>query len=484
MFRYNTISVLQKIALFFVFLLLATYYKRNPTGDDAWFGEQAYWWWKDGHIRSEFFHGLLRWDEQLYVAHKLFLLFGVILLAIFGVSSYHLQVFGFLSLCFLLFGFYLYYRKQDNSLAFCWILVLVFANSLLGAMSFEYRPEIMLAALGFMSFYFLTLAQNTTNHSNTVVRKNYDKNAVFAAIFAGLALLTHLNGVIYIFAGFLYLAMQRKYVLAIVFGAVASTISAFYFIDVALNNAWAEWLFQFRNDPATVNAFGIAAKVKVMLLFPKIFVESPEQLVSVVLLSSLLFIYWKEKNLQKSPALQYLFCLILPFWLITKSTSGIYQVMFLPFIFIVIANILSTYTPKTHFKYNFIPAMFIILYLLVGIIGNSQRIINNFRSDFMPDYYDKIASQIPKNSRVIVPMTFFFNQYPNYQLISHTVYGIQYKNTLTASDFFALAEKENYNFVLLSQVESYLHYPSLTQKKCGNFVCVYEVGNLRLFQKQ
>ncbi|MCF0061731.1 hypothetical protein MUK70_21050 [Dyadobacter chenwenxiniae] len=67
----------------FIILTVSTYINRFPTGDDAWFGEQSYWLHKEGIIRSEFFRGIVGWEDQILVSHKLFLGFGAVVIRIY-----------------------------------------------------------------------------------------------------------------------------------------------------------------------------------------------------------------------------------------------------------------------------------------------------------------------------------------------------------------------------------------------------------------
>lgn len=97
------VSSRQLISLISILIILTglTYYHRWPTGDDAWFAEQSYWFDKEGIIRSEFFRGVLGWENQLLVSHKLFLVFGACLMHIFGYQLPVVQLVGFIFFCVL-----------------------------------------------------------------------------------------------------------------------------------------------------------------------------------------------------------------------------------------------------------------------------------------------------------------------------------------------------------------------------------------------
>ena len=250
-----------------VLLTCLTYVNRFPTGDDAWFAEQSYWLQKDGVIRSEFFRGILGWENQLLVSHKLFLAFGAVLINIFGFGLPTVQFVGLIPFCFIIFGIISYIqndKKVNNTYYLLLILLLVFSNRLLIKMSFENRPELMLSALGFGSFLCIR------SETNTFIK------AALAGFLAALAMLCHLNGVLYLLAGLLTYLYIRKFKEAIIFSIVGGVTALAYFIDVVqAKDGFSIWYYQFRHDPATQNAFGLYSKLIVMLTYPKLFFESP-----------------------------------------------------------------------------------------------------------------------------------------------------------------------------------------------------------------
>jgi hypothetical protein len=95
-------------------MTVTTYICRFPTGDDAWFGEQSYWLEKEGVVRSEFFRGIVGWENQILVSHKLFLVFGSVVIHFFG---YHLPVMKFSGLVYFLIivAEVLFYLKKRKS---------------------------------------------------------------------------------------------------------------------------------------------------------------------------------------------------------------------------------------------------------------------------------------------------------------------------------------------------------------------------------
>lgn len=414
-------------------LTLLTYYHRNPTADDAWFAEQSYWLQKDGVIRSNFFRGLLGWDQQLLVSHKLFLLAGAGLIKLFGYQLPVVQFVGLLAFVVLVgqISFYVYQQeKKTASWLLLVVLILIFSNRLLIKMSFENRPEMMLAAFGFGSFLCLNARKPTALKTG------------LAGFLAGLALLTHLNGVIYLTAGFVTLLYRQQYKSALVFAVVGGLTGLAYFIDVIqAANGFESWYHQFRHDPATQNAFGLYSKLLVMLTYPTLFFQPPE-----VAALSLLFVFmlWNQRRfIREMPAVLKLYTvfLILSFWFITKKNSGLYCVLFMPFMLCIIYEL---YRLKPFV--NSALKVVLGLYFIIGLYGAIEIIIKNFRVDYLPVSHQKLRPVIPENQTGLVPLLFFFDEYDRYPyLLAYDTY--KFTSPDSASSASSMARWANRNKV-------------------------------------
>ncbi|GAB3898452.1 hypothetical protein GCM10028803_17900 [Larkinella knui] len=423
---------------FLVTLTFLTYYHRNPTGDDAWFAEQAYWLQKIGIIRSNFFSGLLGWDNQILVSHKLFLLVGASFIKLFGYQLPVVQFVGFLSFCIFI-GEVVFYLYRKEKAIYSWyllaLLILIFSNRLLIKMSFENRPEIMLAALGFGSFLVL---QN---------EKPSLWKAMWAGLLAGLALLVHLNGVIYLLAGLGSLLYLRHYKPAITFAFAGGLTGLLYFMDVFLaTDGFNVWYHQFRHDPATQNAFGLYSKLVVMLTYPRLFFYSPEEIALSLLL---VFLLWSQRSVIKAVPLGlkvYSFFLFFSFWLITKKNSGLYCVLFMPFMF---ALVYELYRSRPFITVGL--KIVLSLYFIIGLYGTIEIIIKNFTTEYLPVSYKNLRKSIPTAKTGLVPLTFFFNEYEQYPfLLGYDTYKHTMKDSVSSSDGMAKwANQNGVGFILM-----------------------------------
>ncbi|AEI48629.1 hypothetical protein [Runella slithyformis] len=411
---FRSFFALRFLAIGLISVAVCTYYQRYPTDDDAWFAEESYWLLQDGKVRSEFFRGLLGWEKHYLVNHKLFIAVGALLLSVFPDSVYGAKLPGLLFFILLLsVMIYEVKRRRYSPInePLLLLLILLFGHALMVKMSFENRPEMMLIAFGFCSFCIIRSA-----------RLRWQTVALGGSL-AGLAALSHLNGIIFILAGFMTLLLTQPYRYALLFALFAGLTGSFYFYDVlTVPNGFETWWFQFRNDPATQNAFGWQAKLAVMLSFPTIFVESPEQLSLTVLLIGVLWFKRKQLSYLDKTLVIYSLSLLFSFWFITKRASGIYQVLFIPFMILLILETVYKKPEKS------IPAylkMVFFLYVLVGVAGNAMVIHSN-RREYLPNTYAELRKNIPAHTAGVVPLTFFFNEYKHYPtLLCYTNFDLQ-----------------------------------------------------------
>lgn len=469
-------STKDRLTVFLCLLFILTgltYYHRNPTNDDAWFGEQSYWFYKEGIIRSEFFTGILGWEKQLLVSHKLFLIFGSGLIKLFGFNLPVLQFVGLIFFYVMIGGILTYIRKTEaeySSWYMLMILILIYSNRLLIKMSFENRPEIMLASLGLLSFLFIYFA------------KNQHWKIALAAVLAGLAALAHLNGVIYLIAGFLTLVFLKRYRQAVIFWVFGVMTASAYFIDVLqAEDGLSVWYYQFRNDPATQNAFGLWPKLFVMLTYLKVFFIPLENLALSLLF---VFILWRQRNyiLDLPANLRiYTMCLFISFWLINKRNTAYYMILFIPFMLLIIYEL---YRLKP-FIDNKLKGV-LIIYFVIGIYGMGQIIHKNLSLEYLPQAYTKLRGHIPVNELGLVPITFFFNEYEHYpNLLNHENYG--YYDSRSSDPVTRIADwahKKNVGFILLDYKyrPEYFH-PKPNTKKIPFYKLSFFDGRFAVYTK-
>lgn len=460
------------LLLFFVVLTLSTYLNRFPTGDDAWFGEQSYWLEKEGIIRSEFFRGIVGWERQILVSHKLFLAFGAVVIHFFGYDLPILKISGLLFFLILVGQIMFYINKSEKSYKLHYTLaiaILIFSNRLLIKMSFENRPEMMVAAFGFGSFLVL-------NYHN----KSWS-GAFLGGILGGLAFLTHLNGCIYVIAGFVSLFILKvpfKVILSFTLGAAITC--SLYFIDVFMaHNGLGMWWFQFRNDPATEASFDLYGKIIQLITYPRLFFQSPEQLALSLLVTYLIWIWRKSLNTLPQFLKVYFPTLVISFWLITKANAGMYLVLFIPFM-LVLTYELYRLKPVTHHFFKWLLA----IYFVIGIFGSVQLIRKNLTLGHLPKTYQSLKKILPRDKVGVVPLTFFFNEYDNFKTLrAHENYKLFcHKVNMTPDGFGRWAKASNAGFILMDyQFNPETFFPPASDSNIENYHRAYFDGRFAVF---
>ena len=463
---------LAALLLIFVVITLATYINRFPTGDDAWFGEQSYWLEKEGIIRSEFFRGIVGWEDQILVSHKLFLAFGAAVIHFFGFDLPILKISGLLFFMIMIGQIMYYTGKRELNYKVHYALgiaILIFSNRLLIKMSFENRPEMMVAAFGFGSFLMLN---------------NYTKNrfaAFFSGILGGLAFLTHLNGCIYVVAGVACLCILKapfKTILSFLVGAAITC--SLYFADVLMAYHGLEmWWFQFRNDPATQASFDLYGKIIQLITYPRLFFQSPEQFALSVLVTYLLWA--QRKSLHALPAVVkvYFPALVISFWLITKANAGMYLVLFIPFM-LVLTYELYRLKPVTHHYMKWL----LILYFVIGIFGSVQLIKKNITLGYLPEIYQSLEKILPKGAVGVVPLTFFYNGYNRFRALrTHENYKLYcHKVNMSPDGFGRWAKANKAGFILMDyEFNPEKFFPPISDSSIANYHRAYFDGRFAVF---
>src|SRR5690606_37390658 len=126
-------------------------------------------------------------------------------------------------LFYMAIGLYFLYMitviKRIPAGVFLLALTLVLLNCLIQEYCFVYRPETMVMCAGLASHYFLLKDEIKVGGYNWIL----------SSVLAGLCVLTHLNGLIFIGAGVVFLCLSERFKAAFLYGLIASLISALYF---------------------------------------------------------------------------------------------------------------------------------------------------------------------------------------------------------------------------------------------------------------
>jgi hypothetical protein len=426
----------------FALLLVASLPSRCMHGDDAWLGEQAYWMSKCGFVRSELFRGLLDYDQRQMVYHKLFILTGAAVVRIFGWSLYNLKAVSLA--CFLAFltFFYLYFRRRQDLFGSWdfWIATLFMVSApLVFRYCYVFRPEIMLMTLGFLSFCFLTSPEGGASA----------RRAAAAGAFAGLGVLAHLNGWIFVAAGLAVLVRDRRLRPTLAFVLAAAAVSLLYFYDLTSVAALRLYRFQLANDLPIGNTGPLGRLVNI-LYEPKRFFYSAREISASTLLVLALGFSWRIIWTRHRDVLVYLAVLVIGLPLLSRPRPSYYIVLYMPYIAVIVAVAFRHLGSLGRIRSAVLVGV-AALHLAYCLYHSVEVILA--RQD-LPGINREIAGYLEAGSSVAAPSDFIFNQIGNYRIQSLTLYNRCAERAGTKLDpasFFALARDFGNDYVVVDE---------------------------------
>lgn len=444
----NKIRILLLVLILtFASLLLLGLPNRSLHIDEAILGEHAYWLARVGKVKADMYSGIgVGWEEQLLVYHRLFIWTGAGIIALFGLSLTALRLLSLAFTALLIYLLYQYCRqflqpgRKDDHLIFLLSLLLLLCNPLFFTYSYMYRPEVIEACLGFGSFFSLSV----------FLKNNRKKFLWLAAGLAGLAALTHLNGLIYIGAGTLLLLYRRQTLAAVSFALAASVVTAFYAIDLLTPDAWERFITQFRGDPALEQEnLSITGRiVKFLSEHKRYFHDFTTIPFSLLFLLSLLLnirFLWKEQR----DLLLYPFFAALGLAAISQGHTTKYALLFLPFAVLLIAAGFRRLLMQKPFRSRLLLTAILCyagiqLYYVHGLYGKEQDVSGRNKA---------IARHIPAGSKVYATASFFFNEVENYKLFSTQAYYLQvlryHRLSWSKKDFFTHINSLGSEYIVL-----------------------------------
>jgi len=443
----------------FLILFGISLFNRYLGSDECWFGEQSYWLLHDGFVRIESMPGILGLSERCYVYHKLFIFMGSAIIAVFGWSVTYFRIASLMFFLLFLSVFVSYMRKNKllyNKKHIVLAVFLLVVNPMMAMKSFEFRPEIMLMALGFISFYAL---DNFKKHSGKMIWP------IIGGLFAGMAFLTNMNGVAFCVAGFLFLLIAKEYKGLVVYTFTSLVVVSLFFFDLLGEGAWQSFTYQLTkgvndriNDNVVGNSYGQFIIDKIIRLGKEHerFFWSIKTMFFSALFFLALFSNFKKLKTKYGSMFLYLVLLILSNNIFGSHVAERYIVFYFPFMSLVIALFL---TDIIKHKPMIIRTLAIILFVVQ--IGASFFFISNIISknhDFVAEHelvFEKIGSP---EAKILGPWDLIYNGLEKHRLYSFKTYEyIDHINgdKMTQQQFLAKAHKFKIDFIVLPESMKY-----------------------------
>lgn len=401
-------TVLVLLAIFVGLLVASLPGYRLGTIDEPWIAEQAYYLASQGTVRSEMFTGYAANESRIFVYHKLLVWLGALSVKLLGLNLWLLRSIS-LGSCLALFG--LMYRHLSRARGpgrfdFLVSVLILFACPLFFMRIFIFRPEFLVTLCGFASYFFIS----------RFISRNSRLNLLASAILAGLAVLSHLNGLIFIAAGIVLLLFQRAYLSAMTFGIIAILVSGFYLIDCV--GHFEQMVEQFTGSPGnhTANLNPVNAIANLLGEHKRLFRRA-----DIIGISLLYFMSLVHQRINfgkvRTPRNIYTLALIITLGLVSSNKTPTYAILLFPFFAMPIASSLIhslTGRPSGRFR-MFLPITF-ALYLGLGLHTNANTAFSD--KEHVEIRHAAVASQLIPGSVVLAPLKFMFNQIDQFELRS------------------------------------------------------------------
>lgn len=459
-------------------VLSIPYYKLN--GDEAWSAEDSYFMSRKGYSTSNLFSGYIMEDVRVVAQHKLLVYLGA---ALFGVFHYDLWIFRLIPVCSFILVMIFFVRYQRK-----YLLPMVESSSgsaraeadqhrtetlqiflsvaiVLAAHEFFYfakiaRPEMLVALLGFLSFYFL---QKYLGRGEFLL-------IAAAGFLAGLAMLAHLNGVIFAATGFVWLLLRKKFSASCVFCIAALVAFLPYILDVY----WHYEIFkiQINSDPNKTH-FTLLKPFKNLAREHERLFRKPEIIIPSVLFLFHLVVGRKKLFTGKIKELTIYTLLLMVFLgLVVEDKTIKYSTYLIPFWGILIARSITTMETKNKVV-SWTNAVLLSLLFVTGVYWQAASV---FEKENYPPLNREIAGEIPLHSTCIAPMNFIFNEIADYKIFSDYLVGYErFGENIDVKSLSDCCRKNRCEYVVFNRYgESweYIHDYRDTVKLLKNFEVV------------
>jgi len=417
-FSKTTLYVL--LFLSFVFWAI-TLHNRFIENDEAILGEYSYHFLKEGVVRLKTIPLILDWDERVFGHHRFFTWYGAGIIQVFGwsITALKASIIPFYGLFLFLLYKYFKLEKFENTYFLVGAL-LILTCPILILKSFSFRPDIILMTEGMAILY--------------LIRKyRVKQNLLYAAVaggIAGLAFLTHLNGMAFCIAGFFFLLIRREFKALMGFVIAGAVIGGVYFIELIPDNNFERFIYELTNWP-TVNhgenyigggIWGIIEGriVKLLSEHQRFFWGDTVIAFSALFFSVLIFSFKSIKS-QLGDVLLFLLLLILSLNLFGSHVAERYLLFYYgPMAVITAYGVVMAVKNRVYWKLALFSAIF-ILQLVFAV-----KIFKEIRSYSYPtaETHKNILAKIPNESapKILAPCELIFNEFPHYDLYSFKTY--------------------------------------------------------------
>jgi len=308
-----------------------------------------------------------------------------------------------------------------------------------------------------------------------------------SGVLAGLAALTHLNGLIYLIAGFGILLVQKRWRAACFFGLAGGFTLSLYLLDAVQDGNLSVMMLQFRDDPATQQNLNWTDKLAVMAGYHRVFFHSHNEL-ALSALFMLCVIVFRKRIKRSAPIVVYTAILFFSFWVLTKSDTYMYFILFLPWLVILTADWIISYLPYQPVWERKVAQVLLVVYCLIALFQVNSIIVENNTSPDVEAQNALLSTHMPRrHTKVIAPIEFFFGQIDNYQIKGLTYYHLleRRQGAIPLKTFFQNADREEVEYIISDhRLNASYDIPPTAPDQIGVYKRVYQDQWNSLYSRQ
>lgn len=412
-----------RIALgIFLVIFTLSLWKRYVHADELWFAEMSYYLAKTGVVKMASIRGVLGLDQQIFPFHKLHIFIGAAIVSLFGWSVYYFKIFTLLVYMGFFYVFYKFYLANSEKYTSnqIWLASLIILTSpALVNYGFLYRPEILIMTLGFLSYFLL----------NKFLQQGKYQWVWVSGILAGLATLTHLNGMVFLVAGVIMLGFFKRFKAVLIFGFFGLLVSSIYTYDLWGEGNFEVFMMQIKYWPQhsfeeNVNFTGPLSFIQTF--FIKFITEHKRyfrtEVISVLSGLFLLSLFVSYRSLLKSHKSLLIFSLTL---MVSLALLGSHKVpRFLIYLYPFMAIIISGFLLKLR-DYNWLWLKIVIILGIAAQLAISGKVFYNIfqrNGDFSQAHRVMMEKVPDPEARILGPWDVIFNEIGKYDLVTYYTY--------------------------------------------------------------
>jgi len=422
-------------------------YQREIGTDDAWFAEQSYWFAKNGYVKSELFRGLNNVEDRHLAYHRLHVWQGALAYKLFGWSAYVFKTIMLVYLVVFLLASYLLIKKYqlfESRLEYYLFYTFISCYSILAILFFTNRPDITIMTFGFLSFCMLFSA----------LKEDALYKPLLAGVFAGLAVLTHLNGLVFMLAGGCLLLFEKRFRSLVIFSVAGILVSLVYFIILHDASDINLYLQQMRDNPALhEDDFGIWGTISKVLHGYRPYFHKGSDASYTLLFITMLWLGRKRiiQNDDLRKIFIYFISIAISLAAISPGYKSLYLVYHAPYVFLML-TILYRYVVEQEVSKRKLLVTLLVLFFFTQW-GEVLSLLNK-RTPQLADVHAEVSRSmgLQPGERIVAPIIFVFNGMDKYTIQSFHLYRAisgQRKIQLE-KDFFRVTSEDKRTHLILT----------------------------------